>query len=97
MEEDQYTIGKWAAETFGRSKSALHVALRANLEMAELLKALSIESPLSKEEVADVAIVLDHLAYTMQFDLNDAKIAKMKINRARRWALDGAGCGQHIE
>lgn len=101
--EDSQTIGTWAESTFGPPKSELHVAIRALKEMVELLDMLSLGEgsnnadllAKAKVEVADVNIVLHHLAYVMDFDLQSVVDAKMLVNRARKWKLDGAGCGQH--
>lgn len=95
--ETPATIEQWAHETFGTA-TPLRAAIRANEEMAELLTLLAVDPDNEKvlEEVADVHIVLCHLAGTLG-DLQAAIDKKMAINRARRWKLDGQGTGQHIE
>jgi NTP pyrophosphatase (non-canonical NTP hydrolase) len=96
--ETQHTIAEWADQTFGPSASNARVAARANEEMAELLRALTIsdDNPHAVEEAADVVIVLYRLADRMGQDLHQAIDRKMQINRAREWAVDGSGHGRHV-
>jgi len=98
-QETQSTISQWAQDTFGPSSSNLRIAIRANEEMAELLKALIVKGLEDKaaEEVADVFIVLYRLATELGRDLHEDINKKMKINRARTWTLDGSGCAQHVK
>ena len=62
--ETQQTISAWADETFGEAGSNVRVAVRANEEMAELLRALTVDEnhPKAMEEIADVYIVLCRVA-----------------------------------
>jgi NTP pyrophosphatase (non-canonical NTP hydrolase) len=97
--ETQQTISKWANETFGPVGSNQRVAIRANEEMAELLRTLSIDDNDAEkaiEEVADIFIVLYRLVDRMGGDVHAAIDKKMMINRQRRWHLDGSGCERHI-
>jgi NTP pyrophosphatase (non-canonical NTP hydrolase) len=97
--ETQSGIASWAAETFGVS-TPMRAATRMNEEVAELLSKLSIpDSDPQKihEECADVMIVLCVLAARLGFDLMEEVQKKMAVNRARKWKLDGSGCGQHVE
>jgi hypothetical protein len=57
--ETQQTIDEWARSTFGDAEP-IGIAVRANVEAAELLSAVSCKTPDSEiaEEVADVAIIL---------------------------------------
>jgi rRNA maturation endonuclease Nob1 len=98
-QETQHTISAWADETFGNSGSNLRVAIRANQEMAELLRELSFDdtNPKAPAEIADVVIVLSRLATRLGVDLQHEINQKMAINRQRTWTLDGTGCGQHHE
>ena len=95
MRETQHTISKWATETFGESGTTIRVAIRANEEMAELLRALSVDDkhPKAAEEVADIFIVLYRVAERLGVDIHAEVQRKMAINRARRWNLDGSGHG----
>lgn len=74
MIETQATIQAWADETFGHSTDALCLAVRANTEMAELLRALAApDSPEAcAEECADVMIVLYRVANVGRHDLHQA-------------------------
>jgi NTP pyrophosphatase (non-canonical NTP hydrolase) len=101
MIETQHTVAAWAHATFG-SPSPMRAATRMNEEVAELLARLASypgDSPNAteaiREEVADVQIVLYVLADALGMDLSSRVNAKMTINRARKWKLDGSGCGQH--
>jgi NTP pyrophosphatase (non-canonical NTP hydrolase) len=96
--ETQATITHWADETFGTPETNVRVAARANEEMAELLRALSLydKHPKAAEEIADVVIVLYRLAARLGAVLHDEVDRKMAKNRARTWALDGTGNGYHV-
>ena len=96
--ETAQSISRWAEETFGPVKSNYQIAVRANLEMAELLKELASDDSAynTLEEIADIVIVLarivDREGQTLQGIIND----KMIVNRARQWKLDGNGQGYHV-
>lgn len=98
IHEDQVSISKWAEDTFGASGSNMRVAVRANEEMAELLRALSSDdnNPKAIEEAADVIIVLQRVFTRMGADLQAEVDRKMAINRARQWNLDATGHGYHV-
>jgi len=97
LKENPRSVSKWAEQTFGAAGSNASVAARANEEMSELLMALAIDdkSPQTGEEIADVICVLWRLAVRAGVDVQKAIDAKMKINRARKWNLDGSGHGYH--
>lgn len=98
LHETQASITQWANETFGPARSNLSIAIRANSEMAELLRdlALSDHSEGAATEVADVMIVLyrllDQLGTTLEAEVDK----KMRINRGRKWKIDGSGHGKHL-
>lgn len=96
--ETQGSVAAWADATFGPSASNMRIAARANEEMAELLRALSVDDANSGAavEVADVVIVLYRLARNLGVDLHAEVDRKMAINRAREWKLDGSGHGYHV-
>ena len=96
--EDQITISAWAEATFGPVSSNASVAARANEEMAELLRCLTVNDSHEKapEEIADVTIVLFRLADRLGVDLLDEVDRKMATNRARDWRLSGDGHGYHV-
>lgn len=98
MTETQQSISAWADEAFGPISSNIRAAVRANEEMAELLKALAQddESLMASDEIADIVIVLSRLATSLGVDVGQAVESKMKINRARTWAKDGTGHGYHV-
>jgi hypothetical protein len=66
--ETQAKINEWARETFGGAEP-IGIAVRANVEAAELLSAVSNNAPGPEiaEEVADVAIIL--LQATARWDI----------------------------
>lgn len=96
--ETQRSVSRWAVETFGETNTNLRVAIRANEEMAELLRCLSVDDHSQKagEEMADVVIVLFRLAERLGVDLFAEVDRKMAVNRSRTWALDGSGHGYHL-
>ena len=98
---DLFEVSEWARETFGPVEP-IRAVVRANEEMAELLKAAccaTSEADLEKmaEEAADVVIVLCHLAGALHIDLGWAIEKKMVTNRLRKWRVDGDGTGYHID
>lgn len=98
MSETQQTISQWANETFGPSGSNARVAARANEEMAELLRALTVDDnhPKAVEEIADIVIILYRVATRLGCDLHAEIDRKMAINRQRVWRQDGSGHGYHV-
>jgi hypothetical protein len=98
MSENQQSISIWASETFGAAGSNIRVAARANEEMAELIRALSVDDnhPKAAEEIADIVIVLYRVAERLGIDLLSEIDRKMAINRLRKWNLDGTGHGYHV-
>ena len=99
MRETQATIEEWRAETFGGRPAPVNMAVRANKEMAELIRAVTTPGPGVKalaHEAADVLIVLYGLAEMAGFSLHRAVNDKMAINRKRRWRKGAPGRSQHI-
>ena len=91
MKETQATIENWRAMTFGGRPTPINMAVRANEEMAELIRAVTKPDARPDDiadEAADVLIVLYGLARMTGFNLHDAVDRKMAINRARRWSRD---------
>jgi NTP pyrophosphatase (non-canonical NTP hydrolase) len=97
--ETQESVSEWCEATFGPASSGVRIAARANEEMAELIKALAIDDrhPKAAEEIADVVIILYRLATRLGVDLSEEIGRKMRINRARKWNLDGSGHGYHVK
>lgn len=104
LSEDQLTMAQWSLETFGY-KTVSDNATRGNVEMAELLWALQdfVADPTPqkmsnvREEAADVAVFLNHVASSTGFDLHRAIEEKMTVNRKRTWGKGTNGKDQHIE
>lgn len=96
--ETEASIVAWADETFGPTTSNVRVAARANEEMAEALRALSVDDrhPKAAEEIADVVIVLMRLARNLGTTVDAEVQRKMAINRERVWKKDSTGHGYHI-
>jgi NTP pyrophosphatase (non-canonical NTP hydrolase) len=97
-QEDQLSISEWADATFRPVVSNIRVAARANEEMAELLRALTVndDNPKAAEEIADILIVLYRLATRLGVDLHNQVNEKMVVNRSRTWSQDGSGHGYHV-
>lgn len=98
MKETQHSIAVWSRKTFGPVRNS-KAAARALKEMAELAMKLADDDdhPKAGEEVADIVICLIRIIDNQGLEIADEIDKKMRINRARKWKLDGAGCGQHIE
>ncbi len=97
INETSESISQWAEKTFGPVGNNMQIAIRANLEMAELLKELALDDMSEKavEEVADIVIVLSRLVERKGHNLQTVINEKMTVNRARQWRLDGNGQGYH--
>ena len=98
MPETETSIVEWADATFGRTSSNIRVAARANEEMSELLRALSVDEnhPKAAEEIADIVIILMRVASQLGTTIAAEVDRKMAINRERVWKLDGTGHGYHV-
>ena len=99
MRETTATIAEWADETFGKPKTNMRIAVRALDEMRELIQKLDEDDnhPGAAEECYDINIVLSRLVRNLGGDMDSGVQDKMKENRARRWQVDGTGCGQHVD
>jgi NTP pyrophosphatase (non-canonical NTP hydrolase) len=97
--ETQQSISQWANDTFGPLTTNVRAAVRANEEMAELLRELAMDdtSPKAAAEIADVFIVLYRLADRMGVDVQAEIDRKMAINRDRQWVRDGSGHAYHVK
>lgn len=93
--ETPLTVAMWAQETFGEVRPFV-AAARANEEMAELLTATTLgDVDKVGEELADVIIVLYHLAGSAGIDVQEEIDRKMRINRGRNWRKTDRGTGYH--
>lgn len=99
MAETQVGISQWIENTFGPVISNARIVSRANEEMAEMIRSVTVDDnhPELAEEIADVVIILCHLATRLGVDLPEEINKKMAVNRARKWDRDGSGCGYHVE
>ena len=89
------SVTDWANKTFGEATIEAQYK-RANKEWDELTAAIELDLPAEKVaiEAADVCICLFRIIGTLNPQAINLKMAK---NRARKWALDGNGCAQHVE
>lgn len=100
--ETQKTINEWASKTFGYPTAERSI-LRMLDEVEELKDIKNVNGPITdsfeevSNECADILITLYQVANTFGFDLHGAVDSKMKINRARKWKMNGDGTGQHVE
>lgn len=106
----QAKIGEWGEKTFGRPANALSLVDRTKLEFDELFdlthymgddehmvreqRFVSVDDVM--EEMADVVIILNQIAYYLSQDLDAAVAAKMIKNLKRKWVKTGDGVGRHI-
>mgnify|MGYP001565879327 CR=1 FL=1 len=91
-------IREWQRETFGtvaptRSYGRMLEELKEFRDKAEGMS----NNPEVAEEAADVVITLAAFVATLGLDLATEVEKKMAINRARKWRVDGDGCGYHIK
>lgn len=87
----QREIGEWGDRTFPQATPASIVA-HLQREAAELK-----ERPWSREEMADVAMLLCHLAHRQGIDLQTEVEQKFALNRMRKWGKpDAEGVVEHI-
>jgi NTP pyrophosphatase (non-canonical NTP hydrolase) len=98
MKESQGSINAWILDTFGPTGSTLSCAVRANEEMAELLKELAKDdtSPEAAKEIGDIVIILYRIAERLGVSLEDEVDKAMAINRKRKWLVSN-GHGYHIK
>ncbi len=89
------SMGKWALEQFGRGKPLSCYAKLAE-EFGELAR------PLQKQqydkailEMADMIVVLSHIAASLGLDLQRAVDEKMRVNHARTWERTPEGTYLH--
>jgi len=97
MIETQETINQWQLETFNCA-SPLRIAVRANVEMAELLHEL-IQPDNDQSiglECADITIMMMGICGALGISLQDQIDYKMAINRKREWAVTPDGRVQHV-
>ena len=95
--ESSETIAQWGSETFGDAASVKAYAVRAQEELAELIKAIE-KGETDKNiafEAADVTILLHRVTGSLGLELYGAVDEKMTLNRERKWTRDGNGVGQH--
>ena len=92
--ETAESITQWADETFGFAPLMVQLE-RAKKELIELEAAIFVNEDKKKiaMEAADVIICLSRLAALYPNAVDE----KMAINRARKWKVDGNGCGQHVD
>lgn len=99
LHETAISIQTWQLSTFGPG-TMLGYARRAleelQTELIPLLEANDMDVR-AIAEIADVVILLSHIAASHGVEIASAVDAKMAINRARRWRMTGGGHGQHIE
>jgi len=96
--ETQGTITAWADSTFGvADREAAYQRMMKEID-EEMRVAYEAEQwHLVAKELPDVYITLVRLASRLGVVLEEAVDAKMQVNRARRWLLDGKGGAQHVD
>lgn len=100
--ETQATITAWQLETFGPT-TPWHAFERMQKEYWELRDLIHAHDRGEKidlgklaGEIADVAITLARVAEVCGVSIDGSVDHKMQINRARKWAVDATGNGQHV-
>lgn len=108
MKENQETITKWQSETFGETTAwaAFTRMQKEYWELRDMLHAMDGRAERDGDmpdehavgmECADVLITLYRVAESVGIDLAKMVDEKMRINRARKWVVDGTGNGQHVK
>lgn len=88
-------IGQWAMTTFGPGKPLACYA-KLGEEFGELARPLQKQDNAQAAlEMADVIVVLCHMAVSLGVDLDRAVADKMLINRARTWSFTPVGTAMH--
>lgn len=98
MTNDQISeIQEWSRRTFPESTPS-SVMLHLQEEVGELWADMDADRPTCSEALADVFILLLHLAGHLNVDILEEVRKKMLINRNRKWGppQDG-GYWKHIE
>lgn len=98
MGESLKNIGKWGTTTFGKVQPSRGVE-RMEEEVDELRDAVREGQGEHRiaQEMADVVIVLCHIADSMGVDLQRFIDAKMVTNRERKWNVHEDGTGYHVK
>lgn len=99
--ETSDTIAAWRQSTFGSlpvGLEAFKIFERAQKEWSELVLSLMHDptNPRNAFEAVDVIIVLAGLFPIFGMDMHAAIDSKMRVNRRRRWVVNGDGTGQHV-
>lgn len=92
---ERHNVNLWV--TVEETKMVIGWAFLANERLTTLLSVAAYEGhTLPLLPLHDLARYLTLLTSGLGVDLAEAIDRKMVINRARKWKLDGTGCGQHI-
>lgn len=104
MNAAKIDIGLWATKTFPNAVPQSIVRhIEDEVEELDEITRLAIkdESKLSEipGEMADIILLLFHLAYIKDIDLGQAIVDKFEINKKRKWNTEPneEGCYKHIE
>lgn len=98
LDDRQYEIGMWADKTFPFSTPA-SIIEHLRRELLELAEALDNGGgwALERDECADVAILMLHLAHKEKWSLQREIMRKFEKNKRRRWGQpDALGVVEHI-
>lgn len=96
MPETYTSIGEWALKTFGFGRTT-SCYLKLGEEFGELARPIQKQDTAkATKEMADMVIVLCHMAASMGVDLGQAIEDKMAVNRARTWEITPEGTGVHV-
>ena len=107
MNRMYYELKDWFNETFGRNKDPEIIIDKLEEEVGELIAAVRTHenfktretSSAMKEEIADLTMVLFHLAQRYGICYNsflDSIITKHNINRKRKWVQMPDGKWKHL-
>lgn len=89
--ELQHDIADWI-DPLNPDRTSMSTIAKILEEIGELIASERMNDPL---ELADVAILVLDLFYLQKVDLEQAVLAKMKINRLRTWSIADSGAMRH--
>lgn len=85
------TCGEWASKVFDKATPE-SICAHLRKEVLELS-----EKPYDAEEAADCILLILHLAYKQNWDLQHEIIRKLKINKQRIWGdINVEGFVEHV-
>lgn len=99
LDDLQQTVGEWADSVFTQATPE-SITTHLLREAQELKNAVigTDDFGTTREEAADVMLLLMHLGHREGFSLLEQTLAKFEINKRRAWGKsDAEGVVEHVE